>query len=56
MAFVVGDIAADDVETYSRAHLAAMKVPRRVHVVDALPKNAMGKTLKRELRSHEAVQ
>lgn len=56
VAFVVGDIAADDVETYSRAHLAAMKVPRRVHVVDALPKNAMGKTLKRELRSHEAVQ
>jgi long-chain acyl-CoA synthetase len=34
----------------SRAHLAAYKVPRRVVVVDELPKTAIGKLLRRELR------
>ena len=39
---------------YSRAHLAGFKCPRAVEVVDALPRNASGKVLKRELR--ERVQ
>lgn len=32
-------------------HLGAQKVPKSVHVVDALPKNPSGKVLKRELRA-----
>lgn len=49
VAFVVGDVTPEDIDSYSRAHLAAIKLPRRVEVVGALPKNSMGKTLKREL-------
>ncbi|KEF94993.1 hypothetical protein K883_05178 [Mycobacterium sp. TKK-01-0059] len=53
VAFVVGDITPEDVVAYSREHLAAIKVPRRVEIVAALPKNAMGKTLKRDLHTRE---
>jgi fatty-acyl-CoA synthase len=31
--------------------MAAFKVPRDIHVVDALPRNATGKVLKASLRS-----
>lgn len=34
-----------------KKRLAAYKVPRRVFVVDDLPRNAMGKVLRRDLRS-----
>lgn len=34
----------------AREHLAPFKVPKQVHFVEALPKNASGKVLKRELR------
>ncbi len=43
-------LSADEFDTYCRQHLAAYKVPRRVEFVDALPKNATGKILKRVLR------
>jgi long-chain acyl-CoA synthetase len=49
VAFVVGEITPEEVESYVRDHLATFKVPRRIEVVDALPKNAMGKTLKQQL-------
>jgi fatty-acyl-CoA synthase len=35
---------------FTRRHLAPHKIPKSVHVVDALPKNPSGKVLKRELR------
>jgi long-chain acyl-CoA synthetase len=35
---------------WCREHLGRHEVPRRIEVVDALPKNAAGKILKRELR------
>lgn len=43
---------ADEAElvAWAREHLATHKAPEAVHVVDALPKNASGKLLKRELR------
>ena len=36
---------------HCHAHLATFKVPKRAIVCDALPKNASGKVLKRELRT-----
>ncbi|SFQ70233.1 acyl-CoA synthetase [Amycolatopsis rubida] len=41
----------DAVIAYCRERIAAFKCPRRVEVVDELPRNATGKLLKRELRS-----
>jgi acyl-CoA synthetase (AMP-forming)/AMP-acid ligase II len=38
------------IEEHCRRRLAGFKVPRRWFVVDALPRNAAGKILKRELR------
>ena len=42
---------ADTVREHCRGQLAAYKVPRDVHFVDALPKSTVGKILRRELRS-----
>ncbi|KPV44491.1 acyl-CoA synthetase [Alicyclobacillus ferrooxydans] len=37
-------------ETYCKENLAAFKVPKRIIVVDGLPRNPSGKILKRDLR------
>ena len=54
MAFVVPvpghALAADAVISWSRKNMANFKVPRRVEVVEALPRNATGKVVKFELR------
>ncbi len=39
-----------DVISWARERMANFKVPRRIHVVEALPTNASGKVLKHELR------
>lgn len=53
-AFVVtrpgASIDAEAVRSHVREHLARYKVPRDVEIVDALPRNATGKILRRELR------
>lgn len=41
---------ADAAREQCRAHLAAYKVPRRVEVVDELPRSMIGKVLRREVR------
>ena len=43
-------LLAEDVVEHCRARLAGYKKPRRVVFVDALPKNSVGKVVKRELR------
>jgi long-chain acyl-CoA synthetase len=43
-------LSVEELDVFCRQHLAAYKVPRRVEFVDALPKNATGKILKRVLR------
>jgi acyl-CoA synthetase (AMP-forming)/AMP-acid ligase II len=45
-----GDDVVAGLAAWSRDQLANYKVPRVVKVVDALPSNAAGKVLKRELR------
>lgn len=52
-AFVVPECGFDDADflSWARDHLANYKVPRHVHVVPELPRNASGKVVKRELRA-----
>jgi malonyl-CoA/methylmalonyl-CoA synthetase len=47
------DVAITEVDiiTAARAELAAFKVPKRVHFVEALPRNSMGKVQKNVLRA-----
>jgi long-chain acyl-CoA synthetase len=42
---------ADDLRAYVKAHVAAYKYPRRVWLLDALPKGPTGKILKREIQA-----
>lgn len=51
VAYVVGSAAADDLIQYVAQQLSAHKRPREVHIVDGLPRNALGKVLKKELLS-----
>ena len=44
------DVPADVLVAHARENLSAFKVPKTVHFVDELPRNASGKILKRELR------
>ena len=46
----VPDTFADEVKQYAKTRFAAHAAPRRVHVVDALPKNPSGKVKRFELR------
>ena len=43
-------VDADDVVAFAKANLAAYKVPKIVDFIDELPKSAVGKILRRELR------
>ncbi|MBF9316828.1 acyl-CoA synthetase [Mycobacteroides chelonae] len=49
VAYVVGDVVEDDVIGFVAQQLSVHKRPREVRRVDALPRNAMGKVLKKEL-------
>ncbi len=49
VAFVVGDAEPDDLIGHVAQQLSVHKRPREVRLVDALPRNAMGKVLKKEL-------
>ncbi|MDF2666577.1 MAG: acyl-CoA synthetase (AMP-forming)/AMP-acid ligase [Microbacterium sp.] len=44
------DLSADAVRDFCKTRLAAYKVPRRVIVVDDLPRSLIGKVLRREVR------
>ncbi|KUI14083.1 acyl-CoA synthetase [Mycobacterium sp. GA-1285] len=49
VAFVVGDATPDELMAYVAQQLSIHKRPREVRLVDSLPRNAMGKVLKKEL-------
>ncbi|MEB3021371.1 AMP-binding protein [[Mycobacterium] crassicus] len=51
VAFVVGDVAAADLDAHLLERIARFKRPKRYEFIDALPKNSYGKVLKRELRA-----
>ena len=48
------DVSADELREHCRTTLASYKLPKRVHLVDAVPVDAQGKILKRELRRRGA--
>jgi fatty acid CoA ligase FadD36 len=49
VAFVVGDAQPDELIAYVAQQLSVHKRPREVRMVQSLPRNAMGKVLKKEL-------
>jgi fatty acid CoA ligase FadD36 len=51
VAFVVGDAQPAELIDYVAQQLSVHKRPREVRIVAALPRNAMGKVLKKELLS-----
>lgn len=46
------ELTEADVLDYCRAHLTGYKVPRRVHFIEELPKNPIGKILRRHLQDY----
>jgi O-succinylbenzoic acid--CoA ligase len=48
-AFVVGDVNPAELRAFVQPRLARFKVPKAIEVVDALPRNASGKLLRRQL-------
>jgi len=48
-AFIAGKVTEDEVVKACKQELASYKVPRRIEIMDELPRNATGKVLKREL-------
>lgn len=46
-----GQVGSDDIVAFCRVRMAAYKVPTIVELRDELPKNALGKTLRRVLRA-----
>ncbi|MBE0452588.1 MAG: AMP-binding protein [Roseovarius sp.] len=51
VAFVVGDVPAEALDTHCRALIARFKRPKRYVAVESLPKNNYGKVLKTALRA-----
>ena len=51
VAFVVGDAVPSELSDYVAQQLSVHKRPRDVRMVDSLPRNAMGKVMKKELMS-----
>ena len=49
VAFVVGDAEPTELIDFVAQQLSVHKRPREVRVVDDLPRNAMGKVMKKEL-------
>ena len=49
VAFVVGEADPDELIGHVAEQLSVHKRPREVRIVEALPRNAMGKVLKKEL-------
>ncbi len=47
-------VSADDIIAHAKAELGSVKAPKAVHLVDDLPRSAVGKVLRREVRDRFA--
>ncbi|MEA2482560.1 MAG: o-succinylbenzoate---CoA ligase [Thermoleophilaceae bacterium] len=48
-AFVVGEVAAEDLRAHARSRLAGYKIPKRIEQIGEIPRNAAGKILRGKL-------
>jgi acyl-coenzyme A synthetase/AMP-(fatty) acid ligase len=48
-AFVVGDVADHDLLEHARARLAGYKLPKAIHHIEEIPRNAGGKVVRGRL-------
>jgi acyl-CoA synthetase (AMP-forming)/AMP-acid ligase II len=48
-AFIVGSADRDELRIYARQHLAGYKVPKQIHRLQEIPRNAAGKVLRGRL-------
>lgn len=46
-----GPVGAEELQAFCRRHIASFKKPRRIAFVEALPKNAYGKIVRREVKA-----
>jgi long-chain acyl-CoA synthetase len=51
VAFVAGDVSADEVVAFAKGRIGGYKYPREVHVVDSLPLTPIGKIDRKALRA-----
>lgn len=49
-------VSEADIREHCRAHLGRHEIPRKIHILPQLPRNASGKILKRELRKQGEVE
>ena len=49
-------LTEEEVTAYCKENLAAYKVPKLIEFIDELPKTAVGKILRRELRDMEIAR
>jgi long-chain acyl-CoA synthetase len=47
---------AEQLRAFCRDNLGRHEIPRHIHLISALPKNAAGKIMKRELRKGGEVE
>jgi long-chain acyl-CoA synthetase len=50
------DLSSADLRAWCRERLGRYQVPRRIHIVPELPKNAAGKVMKRQLRKQGEIE
>jgi len=48
----VENIEIREIKKHLKKHLADYKLPKNIHIIDELPKNATGKVLKRLLKEN----
>jgi acyl-CoA synthetase (AMP-forming)/AMP-acid ligase II len=48
--YLGADVSSEELQTFCRERMAGYKVPKVLHIIDELPRNASGKLLRRELR------
>ena len=48
----VSDMTQDEIIEFCRGKIGGYKIPKEIHVVESLPKSALGKVLKTKLRSN----
>lgn len=49
-----GPVGAEELQAFCRQHIASFKKPKRIAFVEALPKNAYGKIVRREVKAQLA--